>query len=345
MSVVFINPGKSDEIYWVTAARAMEASARSLNVNLEVLYAERDHPRQVVFAQQLADRPKAQRPDYVIMSNDYAVGSELLRILDAAGIKTFFAFSSIDDPKERALSGGPRERFKGWLGSLEPRADEAGYMTARALIEQGRKSGARGPDGKLHLIALAGDRSTPSSILRTVGMHRAVVDAQDVALDQEVFAGWNREKAAEQSEWLFDRYPSAHLIWAGNDLMAFGAMKSWEKRGGKPGHDAWFSGINTSKEAMESLQNGRLTALAGGHFIAGAWALVLLHDYHKGRDFMGEGLEMKQSMFMLFSASDAARFQARFGDMKFDQVDFRRFSKVLNPRLKRYDFNFRQLMQ
>jgi hypothetical protein len=30
--------------------------------------------------------------------------------------------------------------------------------------------------------------------------------------------------------------------------------------------------------------------------------------------------------------------------LRFDSVDFRRFSKALNPRLKRYDFNFRQLL-
>ena len=29
-SVAFINPGKSDEVYWVTAAQAMQAAARSL---------------------------------------------------------------------------------------------------------------------------------------------------------------------------------------------------------------------------------------------------------------------------------------------------------------------------
>lgn len=345
MSVVFINPGKSDEVYWVTAARAMEASARSLNVQLEVLYAERDHPRQITFAQQLVARPPTQRPDYVILTNDYAIGQEMVRILDEAGIKTFFAYSGIDDPRERSQTGGPRERFRGWLGSLEPRAEEAGYLTARALIDHGHKAGARSPDGKLHLIALAGDRSTPSSILRNEGMHRAVTEAGDVVLDQEVFAAWNRDKAAEQSDWLFQRYPAARLVWAGNDQMAFGAMQSWEKRGGRVGQDAWFSGINTSKEAMDAVQTGRLTALAGGHFIAGAWSLVLLYDYHHGRDFANEGLEMKRSMFMLFSPAEAARFQSRFGDLQFDQLDFRRFSKVLNPKLKRYDFNFRQLLQ
>jgi ABC-type sugar transport system substrate-binding protein len=345
MSVAFINPGKSDEVYWLTSARAMEAAARSLNVQLEVYFAERDHPRQIAFARQLAARPAAQRPDYVIVSNDFGMGQEILRILDGAGIKTFFAFSAINDERERALVGSPREKFKSWLGSLEPKAEEAGYLTARTLIETGRKAKVQGRDGKLHMVAIAGDRSTPSSILRNEGMRRAVAEARDVVLDQEVYADWNREKSAEKSEVLFERYPQARLVWGGNDLIAFGAMQSWEKRGGKPGKDAFFSGVNTSKEAMDAIESGRLTALAGGHFIAGAWALVMLYDYHHQHDFAPEGLEMTQPMFMLFSPADAARFQARFGEMKFDTVDFRRFSKALNPKLKHYDFNFRQLMK
>jgi hypothetical protein len=89
-----------------------------------------------------------------------------------------------------------------------------------------------------------------------------------------------------------------------------------------------------------------LTALAGGHFIAGAWSLVMLYDYHHGRDFAAEeGLEVDQSMFVLFTPSLADRFLERYGDMRFERVDFRRFSKVLNPKLKRYDFSFGQLLR
>ena len=33
--------------------------------------------------------------------------------------------------------------------------------------------------------------------------------------------------------------------------------------------------------------------LAMGHFLEGAWALVLLHDYHHGRDFGSEGLDWR----------------------------------------------------
>ena len=68
-------------------------------------------------------------------------------------------------------------------------------------------------------------------------MRRAVNEAGDVVLDQEVYGAWSREKAAEQSEWLFQRHPLARLIWAGNDLMAFGAMDAAESLGLKPGRD------------------------------------------------------------------------------------------------------------
>ena len=342
-SVVFINPGKSDEVYWVTAARSMQAAARGLGMKLEVRFAERDHLRTIEISRAIAAMAPEKRPDYAIITNDNGTGPEMLKVLDAAGVKTFFAYSSI--PREaRAGIGGPRETYKGWLGSLEPHAEDAGYLTARALFATARKAGEPAADGKLHMVAIAGDRTTPSSTRRNAGMMRALGEASDVVLDQTVYAGWARDKAAEQAEWLYERHDSARLVWAANDLMAFGAMEAWEKRGGKPGRDAWFSGVNTSKEAMDAVKGGRLTALAGGHFITGAWALVLIYDYAHGRDFKDEGLEFDRTMFTLFDANKAERFNTLYGE-DFSRIDFRRYSKALNPALKSYDFDFGQLLK
>lgn len=343
VTVAFINPGKSDEAYWVAAAQAMQAAASSLGWQLEVQYADRDHLRVLELARDLVARPLARRPDYVILSNDNATGAELLRLFDGSGIKIFMAFSRLSDA-EQAQWGGPRQRYKGWIGSLEPLAEEAGYLTAKALIAQGRSARALAADGKLHLLAIAGDRSTPSSVRRNEGMQRAVRESQDVVLEQTVYAGWTRDKAAEQADWLYQRYPAARLVWAGNDLMAFGAMQSLEKRGGQPGKSMWFSGINASADGMQAIQSGRLAALAGGHFIAGAWALVMLYDYHHGRDFADEGLQLESSMFVLFDAAMARKFETRFAQ-GFGGVDFRSYSKVLNPQLVRYRFGFAQLLR
>ena len=342
-SVAFINPGKSDEIYWATATQGMQAVAKSLGMTFEVQYAQREHLKTLEIAREMVARPADKRPEYIVITNDYAVGAELLKIIDGAGVKSFLAYSSIP-LDQRGDVGAPRTKYKGWLGSLEPQAEDAGYLTARALIERGKKEKAFAPDGKLHMLAIAGDRSTPSSINRNQGMRRAVDEDRMVVLEQEVYAAWTREKAAEQAEWLYQRYPDAKLIWAGNDLMAFGAMTAWEKRGGKPGVDAWFSGVNTSTEALEAVKSGRLTSLAGGHFITGAWALVMIYDYHHGRDFADEGLELRRPMFAEFTPALADRYIDRFSG-GFDGVDFSRYSKVSNSKLRRDNFGFAQLLE
>jgi ABC-type sugar transport system substrate-binding protein len=279
----------------------------------------------------------------VVFTNDSATGAELLRLFDGSGIRCFMAFSGLSVAEQQQW-GRPRQLFKQWIGSLEPRAEDAGYLTAQALFSAGRAAHAQAADGKLHLLAIGGDRSTVSSVRRNQGLYKALAEADDVVLDQMVYAGWSREKAAEQSDWLFDRYPTARLLWAGNDMIALGAMQTLEQRGGQPGKSMWFSGINTSAEAMVALRSGRLAALAGGHFMSGAWALVMLYDYHHGHDFADEGLQLVRPMFVLFTPAMAEKFEARFGQ-RFDSVDFRRYSKVLNPVTTRYSFEFAPLLR
>jgi ABC-type sugar transport system substrate-binding protein len=342
-SVAFINPGKSDEIYWVTATQAMQAAAHSLGMTFEVQYAQREPLKTFAIAHEMVSRAAGKRPEYIMITDDSAVADQLVKIIDAAGVKSFLAYSSVPID-QRVDIGFPRSKYKGWLGSLEPLAEDAGYVTAHALIERGKREKAFARDGKLHMLSIAGDRSTASSIKRNAGMRHAVAEDPIAVLDQEVYAAWTRENGFGQADWLYRRYPDAKLVWAGNDLMAFGAMAAWEERGGKPGVDAWFSGINTSTEALEAIKSGRLTSLAGGHFITGAWSLVMIYDYHHGRDFADEGLELQQSMFAEFTPQLADRYIERFGN-GFERVDFSRYSKVKNPQLKRYNFGFAQLLE
>ncbi|MBQ0130723.1 MAG: ABC transporter substrate-binding protein [Comamonas sp.] len=344
-SVVFINPGKSDEAFWVAASDGMQKAAHSLGMELTVVYAERDRLEPIEIAKRLAAQPVAKRPRYVIFTNDYSVAPGILRALAGSGIEALMAFSGIQDAL-RTQVGKPRDRYTFWLGSLEPKAQEAGYLTAKALIDKARAHRlARGPQtGRLHMVAIAGDRSTPSSIARNEGMRKAVQEAGDVILEQEVYGEWRRDKAQEQALVLFQRYPQARLVWAGSDQMALGAINAWEQRGGKAGVDAFFSGVNTSVEAFSALEQGQLSALAGGHFLAGAWAMVMLFDHAKGIDFIGDGVELQQNMFTLFDAASVERFTQRF-TLNAQPLDFKPFSKFYTPGLKRYDFDLAKLLR
>jgi hypothetical protein len=71
-SVAFINPGKSDEIYWVTATEGMQAAAHSLGMTFEVQYAQREPLKTLEIAREMVARPAGKRPEYIVITDDYA---------------------------------------------------------------------------------------------------------------------------------------------------------------------------------------------------------------------------------------------------------------------------------
>ena|SRR6266702_8852776 len=62
-SVAFINPGKSGEIYWVTATQAMQAAAHSLGMTFEVQYAQREPLKTLEIARKWSHGPPASGPN------------------------------------------------------------------------------------------------------------------------------------------------------------------------------------------------------------------------------------------------------------------------------------------
>jgi hypothetical protein len=101
-------------------------------------------------------------------------------------------------------------------------------------------------------------------------------------------------------------------------------------------------GIDWTPPSLQAVREGRMVATLGGHFLEGAWALVLLHDFHHGRDFAAEGLDWRTQMVPI--TRDTVDTFLRFlegGDWEW--IDFRAFSRVANPALKHYDFSLRAL--
>jgi ABC-type sugar transport system substrate-binding protein len=335
-SVVFINPGKSEEPYWRSATRFMQPAAQQLNIDLEVLYAERDHLKMIELMKQVALRAK--KPDYVILVNEKLAGGEMLKLAERTGIKALFAFSTLEG-EQLIEFGPPRKKYSHWLGSITPNAYDAGRLTAEELVHQALKNHVVADDGKVHIAAIAGDKATPTGTQRLEGALEVLTKHPSVVFEQTVFGNWERARAKEQAQGLMLRYPKINAFWVASDLMAYGAIEAAEAAGRTAGKDILFSAINNSPEVLQARIKGRISSLAGGHFTAGAWALVMLYDYHHGKDFKPLGLELRMPLFSLLDADLAERFLTRFGDENFSSVDFRRFSRHLHPQLRQYEFS------
>lgn len=337
-TVVFLNPGKSTEPYWLSYTQFMQAAAADLGMNLQVLYAERKLPRMLRQARMVLN--SAQPPDYLVFVNEQYAGPEILRLAKHTKVK-LFAVSSTLTPDQQKLIGKSREQYPNWLGSLVPNDEEAGYIMASNLIAQGLRAK---PGETLQMLAFSGDKQTPGARLRERGLWRALSEHPQVRLQQLVNSEWNRQRAYEQAQILLPRYPKVSLIWAANDEMAFGAMHAAQDLGKVPGQGLWFSALNNSVEVLQARIDDRVNVLVGGHFTAGGWALVLLHDYDAGVDFARRGGNDQQApLFMRLDKAQSKRLLKRIKNKDY-ALNFRRFSAVYHPKLRSYPFSLQPLL-
>jgi ABC-type sugar transport system substrate-binding protein len=337
-SVLFLNPGTSQEAFWVSYSQFMQAAARNLGMDLHILYSERN--AETTLRQAREALQGSNRPDYLVFVNELYVAPEILRLAQGSGVKLFLVNNGLTTDQMRLLSAQPG-KYPDLLGSLVTNDEEGGYLMLKELIRLHRPVE---PGQVIDLVAFSGLKITPAAQLREKGMMRALAEHPEVRLRQVVYGGWNRQRAYEQARLLFKRYPQTSLVWSANDEMAFGAMQAYTETGGQPGKDVLFSAVNNSPAALQALLDGRLSALLGGHFSLGGWAMVQLHDYDQGVDVSQYGGRDRQiSVLQLINHAQARRLLGLSATQDYD-VDFQKLSAKGRPTSYRYPFSLQTLM-
>lgn len=343
LDIVFVNPGKTGEVYWDMVAQTMQAAGRKLDAHVEVLTSERNYRTM----QELGFGVVARRdkPDFLILSNEESAAVPILEAAEAAGVKTLLLSNTLIG-EDAARLGPPRQKLKTWLGDITTDLQTAGARMANALIAAARAEKWQSPDGKIHLLGIGGDEITPASIARNAGLKLAVDAAPDVVVDRLLFANWTQSEAEQVTTnylgWASRKEIRPAGIWAGNDPMALGALRAVVAAGLVPGRDIQLVGLNWSEDALREIRAGRLLLTDGGHFLLGGWSIVLLRDYADGCDFAAASprVEVKTSAITrqnLASVGDLIKTRA------FDRIDFARF-RAKPGRCGHYDFSLDALI-
>ncbi|BCS97201.1 sugar ABC transporter substrate-binding protein [Desulfoluna limicola] len=319
----------------------MQAVAEDLDMELEVVTSDRDHFLTVQQAKEIVSRKNP--PDYIITGNEKSNAGQIIRISDEAGIKIFLISNGFVFPKDIEAYGRPREKYKHWIGEMIPNNFSAGYQMGKVLINKALALNLTAQDGKIHIAAIAGAFGTHASVERVRGLQTVVGEFSDKVKLLQVFPGdWTSERAEKVGRGLFRRYKEVQIIWGANDTTAIGAMNAAISIGKTPGKDVLFGGCGWYAPAIQKIQEGTLTTSVGGHFMDGGWAMVLLNDYHHGKDFISDPIET--DMFLL-DKSNIEKHSIVFVKQQWSKIDFKKFSKVHNPSLKRYDFSLEAIFQ
>jgi len=317
----------------------MHAASKDLGIELSV-HPVGHWPGEILErARQVTTGPR--RPDYLLVSIHRGIGTRLLELSRETGVPVFVINSGLV-PRDVERFGGPRRHFPLWLGQMLPDEEQAGEMLARLLLEAASRAHRVPPGAPLGLVALEGQLGDTSALRRTEGLRQGVAGWEGAVLLQSVSASWAPDVALRKTALLLRRYPELQALWAANDDMALGAVRALEEAGRRPGEDVLVGGIDWAPLALQAVREGRLVTTLGGHFLEGAWALVLLHDHHHGRDFASAGLDWRTAMVPI-TRGNVDVFLRFLGEGDWESLDFRAFSRVANPALKHYDFSLRAL--
>jgi ABC-type sugar transport system substrate-binding protein len=314
----------------------MRAAAAELGINVEERHFDRSFDKAIALAREfLSERPP---PDYLIATNDVGVGGEIVKLADAAGVPVILLNNDIEG-KQSAEYGEPRTKYRHWLGSIVPDHEGGGYGIAEAILIEAVRMTKNRP---IEILALAGEIDTPASngrisgLKRAVGAMRNLLGPGSVKLIDVAHLNWSEKGAETWVREFLRKGPRIDALWAANDPMALGAITALREAGYTPGVDVVVGGLNWSQAAVERVLKGEMAVTHGGHFLLGAWAMVILRDYHDGRDFAEEDVRLQFPMGA-FDLPVARRFP-EIGKVDWRKVDFTRFSKTRNPAVMRYNF-------
>ncbi|MBG0790560.1 MAG: ABC transporter substrate-binding protein [Desulfovibrionaceae bacterium] len=333
--VLFLTPSQPGEnSFWARFTDFMRVAADDLGIELEVVYSK-DRFSVVDNARRAIYRPAP--PDYVVFIYQAKNSLDMLDMLDRADIKSVICNTDVI-AAERNAAGSPRGRHKNWIGHLFPDDILAGRMLADRLIKRGFELGLTDNDGVLHLPGIGGSRDTTSGLHRKKGLEQAINRTPKVFLERYVWTDWTRDTARTKTLRLLDMYPDCRVFWSIHDETALGTLDAADAKGFHPRKNFLAGGVGWAEEGLDAVRDGRLEALVGGHFMDGAWSLIMIFDYHNGHDF-ADPLPTLHSEMRLLDQDNVDDYLPLLDRANWKRIDFGQFTKTRNPRRTRYDFN------
>jgi ABC-type sugar transport system substrate-binding protein len=334
------SPALSTDFFWNRMTLFSQAAAADLEIDLRMHYV--DYDRQEMVEQLKTLLTSSEKTNGVIFQSLKKNGGQLIQLAEKHKTPAILFNAGLDD-KSKRIFGFPREKYQYWIGELLPDDEDAGYQLALTLIAQAKLQRMFGPDQKIHLFGIMGAYAEGGSIERVRGFEKAIYNDPKVKYFQMVQGYWDQERAKRKALGLFKRYPSTQVVWAANDPMALGVIDAAQTVGKISGKDVLIGGIDWTDSAVQAVIESKLVTTVGGHFMDGAWSLVLFHDYLKGKDFNQHSVRFKSKMELL-TQKNLAQYRLLFRTELWSKIDFKQFSRVYNSSQVKYDFSIEKVL-
>lgn len=154
------------------------------------------------------------------------------------------------------------------------------------FIEEGKRAAEwliKTTNGTAKIVELEGTVGSSPAIDRKKGFHDALAGQAGMEiLVSQTGGDFNRDKGRQVMETLIQSHPDLTAVYAHNDEMAIGAITALEAAGKTPGKDVIVVSIDGSRDALQSIIDGKMGATVECNPRFGPTAFDTLEKYAAG---------------------------------------------------------------
>ncbi|MFC3096104.1 ABC transporter substrate-binding protein [Alteromonas sediminis] len=329
-SVMFVSPSTPDDPFFSRVELFIRMAAENLGFDLTVIYGE---AHRIYQQQELEQYLAKEQPDYMLVQVYAGSGKALFELLDKYPTVKVISLEHLLLNHETEEVGKPGEIYKNWIAELTFDNVSASETLSRYLLKACEQEARTDRWGIVGVNGLHGQEA----LQRHAGLVEAVNRTNLYELHQVVNAKWQRELAQKQVRTLLSRYPKTSVIWSASDWMALGVADAIEPLK-RTGQRFCIGGFDWIPEIVDAIQANRISASIGGHFMLGAWAMVMVYDHIKGvmpRDINSDNPILNLQLMHAGNLQEIAPLLER---QAWKNVDFRQYSLFYNDQHQDYQF-------
>jgi galactofuranose transport system substrate-binding protein len=243
---------------------SIKSAAATSNIDLRFSEAGQKQAHQIAAIRQFI----ADKVDVIAFAPVVADGWEpVLREAKAAGIPVILT--------DRAVTADAT-LYAGFLGSDFV---EEGRKAARWVVEQIGDQGQQ-----INIVQLEGTPGSAPAMDRKRGFEEVIGEHPRLRIVESRSGDFTRAQGeAVMAGMLKDRKATIHVLFAHNDDMALGAIKSIEAAGLKPGTDILVVSIDAVRAAFEAMIAGKLNATVECNPLMGPQLMTSVTEVVSGR--------------------------------------------------------------
>ncbi|GAC17658.1 ABC transporter substrate-binding protein [Paraglaciecola arctica] len=313
IKVILIIPDKEGAAFWNMVYQASTASAKSLGVELEVIYGGVNRFTTLEIIENIIAQPS--KPDYLIFRPYHGNTAHVFDTIEAHSIE-FVTLEQAFTDKDATELLKPKQKYKHWIGEVAYDNARGGALLLNTLLEE---HSSRNPDVKPSITGIGGNFDYLSSTREQV--LTALFRSSDISLNQIFPTYWDPENIATNFETILRRYPKTNIFWCASGELALKTLEQYQLLSNKP---VVLGGFDWLPEALLKIQQGEMTASVGGHFLMGAIAVTKIFDYHHGIDRFSNHSELYD--FEVINKDNVKDYLDFVQQQKWQKINFNQFS-------------------